>query len=159
MTSTFCSEQTIHISTGGIQYEVINPNTISFEKANIFKKIAEVKARPAKPNECVFTIAEGILETKNVAKFGDYIVTNPSGEEYIISGEELHHRYHLKPGTSNTYVPVSPPVRVVFCQRPVAFKSPWGETMFLKAGGALVEHPNGCYGIQPELFAATYQPA
>ncbi len=53
-----------------------------------------VEARPAKVGEEITTIlASGVKETRNKANEGDWIVTNPSGEQYIISEKKFLSRY------------------------------------------------------------------
>jgi PGDYG protein len=62
--------------------------------APVYKKIGTVKARIAQSGEKVDTVlVSGVVETTNLTKEGDYIVTNPSGEEYIISGVKFSSRY------------------------------------------------------------------
>lgn len=66
--------------------------------APVYKKQGKVKARPAKPGESIITILhDGSNETTNMAKEGDWIVTNPSGERYIISREKFLSRYEPDP--------------------------------------------------------------
>jgi hypothetical protein len=43
----------------------------------------------------VTTLASGAQETTNTAKLNDWIMTNPSGEQYIISKEKFFGRYEL----------------------------------------------------------------
>lgn len=62
--------------------------------ANVYKKQGRLNARPAIAGEKVITkLASGVQETTNVAIEGDWVVTNPSGEEYIISGAKFLGRY------------------------------------------------------------------
>lgn len=61
--------------------------------APVFKKQGQVKARPAVTGEKIDTMIGGVKETENTANEGDYIVTNPSGEQYIISGKKFTARY------------------------------------------------------------------
>jgi PGDYG protein len=62
--------------------------------APIYKKQGRVHARPAVAGEHITTtLATGVKETDNTASEGDYIVTNPSGEQYIISGQKFAARY------------------------------------------------------------------
>lgn len=136
----------------------IDPGSVKFDGAKKFKKVAEITARPATVGEVIVTIAGGIVETRRTAELGDYLVTNPDGEQYLVPGDKFDKKYALKPGTTDTYVCIAPPVRVVFTDTPVAFTGPWGEKFYLKAQGALVEHPRGCYGVQPQEFRNTYQP-
>lgn len=62
--------------------------------ASVFKKQGQVKARPAVVGEEITTTLEGgAKETTNTAQAGDWIVTNPSGEQYIISEKKFFDRY------------------------------------------------------------------
>ena len=62
--------------------------------ARIFKKQGRVEARQAAATESVTTtLASGKEETVNSANPGDFIVTNPSGERYVISAEKFAARY------------------------------------------------------------------
>lgn len=73
-----------------------SPEILSLlENAPLYRKYGTVKARTALAGEKISTILEdGTIETAdNVAKMSDFIITNPSGEEYIISTEKLGQRY------------------------------------------------------------------
>ena len=62
--------------------------------APVFKKTAIVRARPALLGEVVVTtLKDGREETTSVAAEGDFVVTNPSGEEYILTSENFLPRY------------------------------------------------------------------
>lgn len=62
--------------------------------ASVFKKQGWVKARPGVEGEQIVTVlASGAEETVNTAKAGDWVMTNPSGEQYIISKEKFFTRY------------------------------------------------------------------
>ena len=66
----------------------------ALESAPVFKKQGGVGAHPAKDGEEITTTLEsGAKETVNKANEGDWIVTNPSGEQYIISGKKFLERY------------------------------------------------------------------
>ncbi len=66
----------------------------ALKNAPIYKKFGEVKARQAVAGEKITTILEsGQKETENTANEGDFIVTNPGGEEYIISEKKFLSRY------------------------------------------------------------------
>lgn len=63
-------------------------------QAPVYKKQGRVKARPAVVGEEITTTLEGgTKETVNKVSEGDFIVTNPGGEQYIISGEKFLGRY------------------------------------------------------------------
>jgi len=62
--------------------------------APIYKKQGRVEARPATPGEEITTTLEGgAKETVNKAGEGDWIMTNPGGEQYIISEKKFLGRY------------------------------------------------------------------
>lgn len=62
--------------------------------ANVFKKQGRVNARPATEGEKVITtLANGQEETVNIANAGDFVVINPSGEQYIVSEKKFLNRY------------------------------------------------------------------
>lgn len=62
--------------------------------APVYKKYAKVKARPAVVGEEITTTLKGgAQETVNTAKDGDWVMTNPSGEQYIIPGKKFLSRY------------------------------------------------------------------
>lgn len=62
--------------------------------ATVFKKQGRVRAHRAEAGEKITTtLASGSKETVNTANEGDWIVTNPSGEQYIISREKFESRY------------------------------------------------------------------
>jgi hypothetical protein len=62
--------------------------------APIFQKQGLVQAHPAAVGESIETVlASGASETTNTANEGDWIVTNPSGEKYIISEQKFKSRY------------------------------------------------------------------
>src|SRR3989338_3769751 len=63
-------------------------------EAPVFKKQGQVLARPAVPGEKVTTtLASGANETVNTANEGDWVMTNPSGEQYVISEKKFFGRY------------------------------------------------------------------
>jgi hypothetical protein len=62
--------------------------------APVYSKQGTVLAHKAQPGEkIVTTLASGAKETENVAKEGDWIVTNPSGEQYVIAEQKFMGRY------------------------------------------------------------------
>jgi len=66
----------------------------ALKKAPIYKKQGVVNAKLAIDGEGLRTVmANGIYETFNVAKEGDWIITNQSGEQYIVSGNKFKNRY------------------------------------------------------------------
>ncbi|OHA86069.1 MAG: hypothetical protein A2591_01625 [Candidatus Yonathbacteria bacterium RIFOXYD1_FULL_52_36] len=63
-------------------------------KAPVFKKQGQVDARPAVVGEEIITTLEGGAEEMlNIAQTGDWIITNPSGEQYIVPQKKFFARY------------------------------------------------------------------
>ncbi len=74
-------------------------------EGKIYRKTGEVRARRVDvPTKVVTTLADGRVETKNVAAAGDYIVTAPSGEQYVVKPDVFAARYKLKRGKSDVYL-------------------------------------------------------
>lgn len=66
----------------------------ALKEAPVYKKQGRIQARKAVPGEQVTTIlASGAKETVNAANEGDWVMTNPSGEQYIISEKKFFGRY------------------------------------------------------------------
>lgn len=62
--------------------------------AEVFAKKATVNAEFAEAGIAVETVlADGTVETKNVTKEGDVIITNPGGEQYIVRQEDFFKKY------------------------------------------------------------------
>ena len=63
-------------------------------EAPVYKKQGRVQARVAVPGEQITTtLASGAKETVNTANEGDWVMTNPSGAQYIISEKKFFGRY------------------------------------------------------------------
>jgi len=66
----------------------------ALKNAPLYRKFGNIEARPTTPGEKITTIlADGRKETENTANEGDWIVTNPNGEKYIISEKKFLSRY------------------------------------------------------------------
>lgn len=72
-----------------------NPDILgALAHAPLHKKQGQVHARPAMPDEkIVTTLASGLEETTNTARVGDWIITNPAGEKYIVPKQKFSDRY------------------------------------------------------------------
>jgi hypothetical protein len=139
-------------------FKEINPEQyFDQSKAMTTQKTATISARPATVGEEISTVMkDGHVETKNFAKAGDFVVTNPDSERYIVPGEKFLKKY-LPTDNPNIYKPNAGPVSAMPLTEDVKFKAPWGEEMAIKKGGVLVRGgPNDIYGIQPEEFKNTY---
>lgn len=140
------------------QFKRIDPAEIDLTNARLARKCARVRARQVTRVEEVASIMEdGFRETMNEARPGDYIVQNPTGEQYVTGKDEFEQRYR-QTEQQNVYEPISRPVRVVELNENVCFEAPWGEEMRIKAGGVLILRESGeIYGIQRDEFQRTYE--
>jgi hypothetical protein len=134
--------------------------------APVFKKQGTVKARPAAEGEQIVTVlASGHQETTNAAKAGDWIVTNPNGEQYIIGSEKFNSRYEMT-AENGVYAARG------FCRAirnpfgyPIEIMANWGSPQTgddhcliadtCNAAGELSGEP---YLIEAAAFAKTYAP-
>jgi hypothetical protein len=103
----------------------------------------------------VVTVIAGKPETKNLAKPGDYIVTGPAGERYVIAGNRFDRLYEADPARPGEFRSKGT-VLAVLLTEPVTFKAPWGEQQRIDAGGVLVKNGDDIYGIAESVFAETY---
>ena len=126
-----------------------------------YAKTARISARPGKVGEEIVTkMKDGHTETKNTVQAeGDMVVTNPNGEQYIVDAKTFAKKYEIDPTNPKQYRPKGGPQEFVIVDENVTFTAPWGETMRIKAGGALnITNPGDVYGIQKEEFEQTYAP-
>ncbi len=76
--------------------DVRSPEIIeALKEAPIYHKDAMVHARRKIQEEVehVETIVDGIKETANEARFGDWVVTQPGGESQVLTDTEFSERY------------------------------------------------------------------
>ena len=135
-------------------------------EAPVYKKQGRVQARVASPGEQITTtLASGAKETVNTANEGDWIMTNPSGEQYIISEQKFFGRYE-KTGEDGIYQAKG------YCR---AIKNPFGKPIEIMASwGSPQTGDENCmvadtcdangkvdgepYLIEDKAFAETYKP-
>ena len=87
--------------------EYVEMRLAAGDKPQLYAKTARVKARLGIVGEEIVTkMADGHVETVNTVKTADdMVVTNPTGEEYIISGETFRKRYEKDPANPELYRP------------------------------------------------------
>ncbi|HBM45457.1 MAG: hypothetical protein UT05_C0009G0014 [Parcubacteria group bacterium GW2011_GWF2_38_76] len=135
-------------------------------KAPIYKKQGQVTARPAVNGEEITTTLEsGAKETVNRANEGDWIVTNPSGEQYIIPEKKFFGRYEAT-SVTGTYV-AKGYCRAIYnpLGNPIEIMASWGS---LQTGDERCLIADACdadgkmdgepYIIDADAFAKTYKP-
>lgn len=116
--------------------------------APIYKKQGEVRAMIAQGGEVVITkLADGFIETKNTANSGDAIITNPSGEQYIINAEKFEKRYEQKVGEDGE------PEEGVFTAKGYckAIDNPFGSSITMRASWGEMQN-----GAKDVIIADTY---
>ena len=131
--------------------------------SNIYKKTAVVNARKLNKSELILTYTQGKdgieLETRRIGKPGDYVVKNPSGEEYIIAEKIFLDRYEHK--HFNMYRPVGKVKAIKYKGPDINFYAGWGERMILRTGDMLASPaPNydEIYRIGIIEFLQSYSP-
>lgn len=129
-----------------------------------YEKFGVFAFRAAEPEEIITTEAGGAVETKNVAKSGDFVITGPAGEQYIIGNAKFGERYQVvsldgSGGGMATPKPGSAEVDAFFYKgESFTFIAPWGEDMYV-ADGDIIATPGekDFYRIDPKVFADTYR--
>ena len=113
----------------------------------------------------VDTILDGIVETRNVTRRRDIIVSGTKDERYVISIKKFIELYDVNDGIA---IPRQNPRWVArvghqdflnagIKGRSIEFIAPWGETMVLNTGDYLVKDTNGgFYRIEKTAFKDTY---
>lgn len=105
------------------------------------------------------------VETKNTCNPGDFVITGPKGEKYVIPPHKLPNNYNL---LNNVLVTRQQPRLVVEVTKElldahnlpehIEFTASWGEQMILKAGDYLVKEDEGkYYRIERSTFKQTYR--
>ncbi len=140
--------------------------TAVLASAPVFQKQGHVTARRAVVGEKIATVlASGAKETDNTAKEGDWIVTNPSGEQYIIGEQKFNGRYEAtdKPGVYKAKGSCRAVVNPF--GKPIEIMASWGEP---QTGGVDCMVADTCdadgsnlggkpYLIDAAAFAETYK--
>lgn len=137
-------------------------------RATIYKKQGTVLARPGVVGERIVTILksdDGKVETENVVGDGDWVITNPSGEQYVINEKKFLGRYE-ETGEEGVYAAKG------YCRaianpfgEPIEITASWGEPQFgdencmiadvCDVDGNMDGEP---YLIDGDAFAHTYAP-
>jgi hypothetical protein len=131
-----------------------------------YRKNVKVLARRAKKGEEIITSIDGEKRTRNLAKSGDFIVRNPSGEEYIVSKEKFTDRYKLSSDAPDfpdykEYQATGIVWGFQYKGPDSRIEAPWGEEQIVKSGDMIVSlkrnEYNDIYGIKSSVFKNTYE--
>lgn len=131
---------------------------IESKQVGQYQKVGVVKARPAKVGERIDTVIDGKLETTNKANVGDYVVTGPKGEEYIISWDKFKKRY-VKTSNPGEYKAIGT-CWAFKLKQPIAFTASWGELMTGQPGDFIASTDSkgsDPYRIEHDIFLKTYR--
>lgn len=127
-------------------------------------KHACVSARLGIEGEVIKTIMEdGLEETINIVDKDpvtdkvDWVVTNPNNEQYIVPHAVFIKKYCIDPENPDLYKPLEEIKIAVQINEHIMFKAPWGDNMYIQAGGYLIiNSETDIYGIQEQEFLETY---
>lgn len=136
----------------------ISEITELLNQAPTYVKTAIIKAEQVKVTTRVETIINGMLETTNTAHPGDYIITNPSGEKYVLSSEKFATRY-LPSESPGMYKAVG---EIKAIKNPfgkaITIIAPWGEEQHGDSNCyiAMTDKTTDRYIIEAQAFQDTY---
>lgn len=133
-------------------------------QSNTYQKSGEINARVGKIGEEIVTVmSNGLEETKNFVtsdKSGnpDWVVTNSTGEQYIVSDSVFKKKYERISENEDSFKPIWNPITAAQIDENICFTAPWGEIQNIVSGGYLVfnKEYDDVYGIQKEEFNKTY---
>lgn len=134
-------------------------------ESKTYQKSGEITARVGKIGEEIVTMmANGLEETKNVVTADEngnsgWVVTNSTGEKYIVSDSVFRSKYEKIKGTEDRFKPVWNPITATQINENICFTAPWGKFQNIVSGGYLVFNKNfdDIYGIQEDEFNKTYE--
>lgn len=130
-----------------------------------WQKSGEITARKGIIGEEIVTVmTDGLEETRNTVKEDEngnpgWVVTNSTGEQYIVKDSAFINKYEKIPGTMDSYRPVWNPITAVKISESISFVASWGELQNIVSGGYLVfnEIFDDIYGVQEKEFEETYE--
>jgi hypothetical protein len=138
----------------------------SLAEARVFHKQGVIRARKAIVGEVIITtLANGAFETSNPAAEGDWIITNPGGEQYLNSAQEFLKRYESTPEVGVYKAKGS--IRAIENPfgKPIEIMASWGSPQFGDEDCMIADtcDPDGSnpasepYLIDGAAFAETYK--
>lgn len=143
----------------------VHPGDIDFEHAPAFRKVEIIPAasvRIASGGERVVTrqkTKDGteFVETTNIAKVGDAIVTRTPGDTYVVTAEAFAKNFETDPVNPGQYRSKNFG-RAVQVREDSVIAAPWGEDQYIKAGGVIYRNgaSNEVYGNQQHSFEGDF---
>lgn len=137
---------------------------VETSKPKRYAKFATINAVQGKVGEKIATVMKnGLEETVNSVSIDektnqpDWVITNPSGEKYLIKDSTFKKKYEPLDIDSNVYKPKGGVCVFVQVNENISFVAPWGEKMNIAKGGYLnITNADDIYGIQQDEFNETY---
>jgi hypothetical protein len=132
-----------------------------FSNAPVFRKTATLqksKVRIAEADQVVVTVINDKEETRCLAKAGDYVVTGPKGEEYVIKAAKFSGLYVEDAADATRYISRNV-VRALVLTEDTELTAPWGERQRAAKGGVAaqrVDNKKDIYLIDKAVFESTY---
>ena len=133
------------------------------EKGKDYSKKAIVLVRKAVVGEKVETHTKDGKETTNTATEDNFIVRNPTGEEYLLKGDLFRSRSHLpygvRDGEWESYKANGSCRAIVWEYDQMEFIASWGQPMVIKRGDMLASplpQMDEIYRIALDEFQQTY---
>ncbi len=134
--------------------------------ALVGSKFANITARQGFVGEVINTVMKnGHNETTNVVSYDtvtgqpDWVVTQASGEDMIVSDSKFRNLYQMPDGDieGKSIKPSGKYRPMIKINENVAIMTSWGEIQYIKKGGVLVAiESNDIYGIQKAEFEGSY---
>ena len=128
-----------------------------------YQKFGNVVAKQVTAGLKIDTVIDGEIETTNTSKDGDWLVTGPKGEQYLIADDKFKKRYAFvsKTPRGDKYKAVGNVFAVQFKGATFKFKAPWGEEMLCRNGDFIcstsMANVDDVYRIEKDAFAKTYK--
>lgn len=140
-------------------------NAMMHGKVYKYKKVGETAARKAKKGEKIHTIIDGKKELTAKAKDGDWVVTGPAKEEYLVPDAKFQTRYKGPNGKAKKkgfelYTPTGVCYAFKYTGDTGTFEHNRGE-MLIETGDYLASTSttdySDVYRIEKKVFKKTYE--
>lgn len=137
---------------------------VDVSKPERYAKFALITAVQGKVGQRLETVMKnGLVETVNIVSVdektnqSDWIITNPSGEQYLVKDSTFKKKYEALDLDNNVYKPKGGVCIFVQTNEDISFVAPWGEKMNISKGGYLnITNLDDIYGVQQDEFNETY---
>lgn len=143
------------------QMRKVDVNAIDMSGGRAYKKSAVVTvAQATHGQKLITTLKNGTVETSRILSGDECIITNPSGEQYAVSKENLIAKYDKNPDGTYSAKGQITAVKNPF-GRDITIIAPWGEEQHGDASCYIAQSStdeNDRYIIGHNEFIETYKP-